>query len=86
LTQLANFWQEVPILLTMGILDVFYTHLDVGKAPSAGEPAADTSATSNRAFISLLGLSKAGTFIDDGKEFSGGIIKAWPGIYIFDVV
>ena len=83
LTELANLWQEVPNLLTLGILDVFYVHLDIGKAPTTHDPVANASAAANRAFMSLLGLSKAGNFIGDDKEYSRAIIKAWPGIYNF---
>jgi hypothetical protein len=57
---------------------VFFVHLDVEKAPTTHDPAAGTSAISNRAFISLLGLSKVGSFVGDGK-YEGAIIKAWPG-------
>jgi hypothetical protein len=84
LTELANFWQETPNLLGMGVLDVFYAHLDLGKAPTTHDPAAGASLAANRAFMSLLGLSKAGNFISDRKEYLGAIIKAWPGIAIFD--
>ena len=82
LTELANFWQEAPNLLKMGILDVFYAHLDVRKAPPTQDPAAGASAVANRAVMSLLGLSKAGTFIGDSSEYSGAIINAWPGIFV----
>ncbi|KIM77726.1 hypothetical protein PILCRDRAFT_11814 [Piloderma croceum F 1598] len=86
LTDLANFWQEAPNLLTLGILDVFLAHLDATKAPDTHNTAADTSASASRAFISLLGLSKAGGFIGDDSKYAGAIIKSaiiksWPGIF-----
>src|ERR1700733_10768185 len=84
LTELANFWQEAPNLLTMGILDVFFAHLDATKAPDTHNPAPDASALASRAFISLLGLSKAGSFIGGDSKCAAAIIKSWPGIFYFN--
>jgi hypothetical protein len=83
LTELANFWQEVPALLLMGVLDVFFLHLDESKVPITPDPSASQSQIADRAFMALLGVSKAGAFLEDkmGEGISKGAMKAWPGIF-----
>lgn len=63
----------------MGLLDVFFSHLDENKAPSPDDPGADRSAPAGRAFMALLGVSKTGDFISEESPYIEAIFKAWPG-------
>ncbi|KII90718.1 hypothetical protein PLICRDRAFT_106414 [Plicaturopsis crispa FD-325 SS-3] len=65
----------------MGILDIFFSHLDASKAPNEPDAVADRGPAASRAFMSLLGISKAGNFWGDGSEYVDKILKAWPGIF-----
>jgi hypothetical protein len=62
---------------------MFYTHLDERTVPVTHDPATTLSAIANRAFMALLGLTKAGTFVGEAEEYAGPLIKAWPGILYF---
>ncbi|KAK0193942.1 hypothetical protein F5146DRAFT_998440 [Armillaria mellea] len=66
---IANLWREVPDMLSMGLIDVFFFYLnkepptDFSRATYEKTPAAD------RAFVSLLGLSKIFNFLRDGHPY-----------------
>lgn len=80
LTELANFWQETPNLMTKGILDVFFTHLDASKVPTTQDLAAPQSALASRAFMALLGVSKSGNFNPDRTPYLASVIESLPGM------
>ncbi|KAJ7094703.1 hypothetical protein B0H15DRAFT_830575 [Mycena belliarum] len=83
LNDLADFWQEVPELFPLGILDVFFHHLDAGKAFAVPSLANHRSPAANCAFASLAGLCKAGDYLLPGAPYhhDPAILKAWPGIF-----
>lgn len=81
LTELANFWQEMPDLITRGVLDVFFAHLDESMVPSNQGPTAPQSAQASRAFMALLGVSKSGNFSPDRTSHLTSIIRALPGMF-----
>ncbi|KAJ7256876.1 hypothetical protein B0H12DRAFT_1015743 [Mycena haematopus] len=81
LKDLGNFWKEVPDLVPLGILDVFFLHLSADKAFVEPTQANERSPTSERAFYALLGLSKSGRcFLPDAPHHRDPAArKAWPG-------
>ncbi|KAJ7769082.1 hypothetical protein DFH07DRAFT_806830 [Mycena maculata] len=83
LKDLANFWQEVPELLRLGILDVFFHHLDVGKAFAVPSEENERSPIAECAFYSLIGLCKAGEHFLPGAAHHRDpvVLRAWPGIF-----
>ncbi|KAJ7490685.1 hypothetical protein FB451DRAFT_1079464 [Mycena latifolia] len=87
LKDLANFWQEVPELLSLGILDVFFHHLDADKAFTVPSEANERSPTAECAFYSLVGLCKAGDYLlpDAPYHHDPAVLKAWPGIFKWSV-
>lgn len=76
---LANYWYRVPELENMGVLEVFYGHLDASEAPSDSE-VSDLPAL-NQANMSLAGLSHLGILADDeaGRQATERLLKSWPG-------
>ncbi|KAJ7133445.1 hypothetical protein C8R44DRAFT_23723 [Mycena epipterygia] len=83
LIDLANFWQEVPELLSLGILGVFFHHLSSDKAFTVPSVANDRSPAAECAFYSLVGLCKAGDCLLPGAPHhrDPAVLKAWPGIF-----
>ncbi|RDB14658.1 hypothetical protein Hypma_016492 [Hypsizygus marmoreus] len=81
LTEIANMWQEAPQVLSMGVLDVFFRHLDANTTPTNPERAIDRNSTIDRAFMSMVGLTKAGNFLTEHDDFGDAITKAWPGVF-----
>lgn len=79
LITLANFWQEIPNMVSLGVMDVFCTHLDERKAPSF--PNVPRVEDANLAFMSLLGLSKLTDYPDDDRSLGDLVLRTWPGIY-----
>lgn len=68
----------------MGVLEVFYAHLDVTKAPDASiaQAGVEASPASNRAYMALLGLTHLREFANDnsGHEATEKLLKSWPGV------
>ncbi|KAF7364695.1 hypothetical protein MVEN_00339100 [Mycena venus] len=83
LSNLANFWQEVPDLLSLGILNVFFLHLNADKAFEVPSEANDRSPMAERAFCALLGLCKSADCFLPGAPHhrDPAVLKAWPGIF-----
>ncbi|KAJ6494134.1 hypothetical protein DFH09DRAFT_1206826 [Mycena vulgaris] len=83
LKDLANFWQEVPEFLPLGILDVFFHHLDADKAFTVPSIANEKSPAAECAFYSLVGLCKSGDCLQSGASHhrDPAVLKAWPGIF-----
>ncbi|KAJ7160279.1 hypothetical protein C8R46DRAFT_1001507 [Mycena filopes] len=83
LRDLANFWQEVPEFVSLGILDVFFHHLNADKAFVVPSPANDSSPLAEYAFAALLGLTKVVTCLHPaGSHYRHpSIRKAWPGVF-----
>lgn len=81
LTELANYWQEVPELQEMGVLEVFYAHLDATKAPDAPITGVEASPASKRAYMALLGLTHIREFANNksGRVAAEKLLKSWPG-------
>ncbi|KAJ7120472.1 hypothetical protein C8R43DRAFT_1151718 [Mycena crocata] len=81
LKDLANFWQEVPELLSLGVLQSFFHHLDADKAFVVPSPANERSNIAECAFYSLLGLCKSGDYLVPGTPYhrDPAVLKAWPG-------
>lgn len=67
----------------MGILSVFFHHLDANTAPTEPSLAKNRSPASDRAFMSLLGLTKAANIlqVQNHDNYGDEIIKAWPGVF-----
>ncbi|KAJ6487237.1 hypothetical protein C8R47DRAFT_1216429 [Mycena vitilis] len=81
---LANFWQQqVPDLVSLGILDVFFHHLNADKAFSVPSEANQRSPLAECAFYALVGLAKSGDFLVPGAPHhrDPAVPKAWPGIF-----
>ncbi|KAJ6614791.1 hypothetical protein B0H10DRAFT_2043399 [Mycena sp. CBHHK59/15] len=87
LKNLATFWQEVPELLPLGILDVFFSHLDADKVFTVPSVANERSPLAERAFYALTGLCKSGNFLLPGTphHHDPAVLKAWPGIFKWSV-
>ncbi|KAL0961542.1 hypothetical protein HGRIS_006481 [Hohenbuehelia grisea] len=65
----------------MGVLDVFFSHLDADKVPPTPNAANRSTPAADRAFMSLLGLSKAANFLRDPSPYSDRILEGWPGLF-----
>ncbi|KAJ6585582.1 hypothetical protein B0H19DRAFT_1368857 [Mycena capillaripes] len=82
LKDLANFWQEVPDLLSLGIFDVFFHHLNPDKAFAVPSEANERSPLAACAFYALFGLSKSGDYLlRPPHNHDPAVLKAWPGIF-----
>ncbi|KAJ6453089.1 hypothetical protein C8R45DRAFT_1039529 [Mycena sanguinolenta] len=83
LKDLGNFWKEVPDLVPLGVLDVFFLHLSADKAFTEPSPANERSPAAERAFYALLGLSKSAECLLPGASHhrDPAVLKAWPGIF-----
>jgi hypothetical protein len=81
LENLALCWHHIPLLLTMGVLDVFFLYLDENKVPTTSEQSADASLV-GRALtaLSALGMTPVLDF-ETRKAYSKDMIQAWPGIF-----
>ncbi|KAF7969363.1 hypothetical protein HWV62_27486 [Athelia sp. TMB] len=82
LSELANFWREVPALFNQDVLEVFYTHLDEKRAPNGPNVAMEGTSAATRAYTSLLGLTHVGLFIQNKPgQVADTLLKHWPGIF-----
>ncbi|KAJ7704983.1 hypothetical protein B0H17DRAFT_920622 [Mycena rosella] len=74
---------QIPELLSLGILDVFFHHLDADKAFTVPSIANERSSASECAFYALVGLCKASDYLLPGAPHhrDPAILKAWPGIF-----
>jgi hypothetical protein len=79
LADLAEYWENVPGLLTMGILDVFFHHLDESKVPTDPDQFFNKSQDVDRASMALLGFSKPSP--REIGEYSKDMVRAWPRIF-----
>lgn len=69
-------------MVSMGVLDAFIYHLDENKVPTDPSPANNGAISAQRAFMSLLGISKCGSFIGNGETYASKLINAWPGAFM----
>ncbi|KAK7022297.1 hypothetical protein R3P38DRAFT_2628704 [Favolaschia claudopus] len=85
LKDLANFWHQVPHLnlVSLGLLDLFFCHLDADKAFDTPSEANERKPESERAFYALLGLAKSADYFLPGALYHNdpAVLKAWPGIF-----
>ncbi|KAK0500301.1 hypothetical protein EDD18DRAFT_1460045 [Armillaria luteobubalina] len=86
ITDKANLWQEVPEMLAMGLIDMFFFHLykepltDFSRATYEKPPAADP------AFMLLLSLSKTSKLtLHGGDPYEQQILDGWPGAFKWSV-
>ncbi|KAJ7022650.1 hypothetical protein C8F04DRAFT_1137345 [Mycena alexandri] len=83
LRDLANFWPQVPELVSLGILDVFFHHLDADKAFVEPSIANERSPVAECAFYALVGLTKAAEHFTPGASYHHhpSVLNSWPGVF-----
>jgi hypothetical protein len=65
----------------MGVLNAFFIHLDSDTAPADPSRAQTRFPASDRAFMSLVGLSKVGNYLTDSDIHGPTLVRAWPGVF-----
>lgn len=69
-----------PQFLSMGVVSVFFNHLDGSKVPTDVSPNG-RSQLADRAWLSLFALAKLGNFLQESDDYGPDIIKAWPSVF-----
>lgn len=72
---------QTPNILSMGVLNAFFNHLDSETAPMESSRARGRFPASDRAFMALVGLGKAGNHLTDSDTHGPTIVQAWPGVF-----
>ena len=86
LVALSNVWPEVAdIIKPTEALDVFLVHLKKNQVPEGTGPEVAFGASANRAFQSLLGVSKMGGIMENNRSLATRLVNAWPGIFAWSI-
>ncbi|KAG5652307.1 hypothetical protein H0H81_005457 [Sphagnurus paluster] len=80
LAEVANLWHTMPELLPQA-LSLFFHFLDRDLTPLDPQSALQRTPTSDRAFMCMVGLSKAGNLLNDNDDHGEMIVRAWPGVF-----
>ena len=68
--------------LSLGILDVFFRHVSLEEAPTSPTPTTyGTRVLVERAWASLVGLSKVGNVMRSDAKYGERIVEGWPGVF-----
>ncbi|KAK0469609.1 uncharacterized protein EV420DRAFT_1495591 [Desarmillaria tabescens] len=72
-------------MLSMGLIDMFFFHLNKEPPADFSRATYEKTPDADRAFMSLLGLSKISNFLRDGHPYEQQMVDDWPGAFKWSV-